>query len=69
MTCVECGIPLKQVDVAAIWEGYDLAYPGRSEKYDVSYANQSAHPDEDMKEESEEEPSGEQLARIETLSV
>ena len=33
MTCVECGIPYKDVDWEAIWEGYDLAFPGkRNEK-------------------------------------
>ena len=29
MTCVENGIPMKEVDMDAIWKGYDLAYPGR----------------------------------------
>lgn len=33
MTCVENGIPLEQVDTAAIWHGYDLAFPGRRRKY------------------------------------
>jgi hypothetical protein len=69
MTCVECGLPMKQVDMKAIWQGYDLAYPGRREKYDVTYAKQSAHTDEEAKEEKEEEPSDRQLARIERLSV
>ncbi len=32
MTCVECGIPWKQVDWDAIWQGYDLAWPGRRVK-------------------------------------
>ena len=31
MTCVECGIPWKEVDWEAIWQGYELAYPGRLE--------------------------------------
>ena len=26
MTCVECGIPMEEVDMEAIWEGYDLAF-------------------------------------------
>lgn len=29
MTVVECGIPADEVDIAAIWEGYDLAFPGK----------------------------------------
>jgi len=29
MTCVENGIRMEQVDREAIWQGYDLAYPGR----------------------------------------
>lgn len=29
MTCVENGIPYKEVDWKAIWEGYDLDYPGK----------------------------------------
>lgn len=28
MTCVECGIRMEQVDWEAIWQGYDLAWPG-----------------------------------------
>lgn len=26
MTCVECGIRMNEVDMNAIWEGYDLAF-------------------------------------------
>ena len=29
MTVMECGIPLEEVDLDAIWQGYDLAFPGR----------------------------------------
>ena len=29
MTVVENGIPIKEVDTDAIWEGYDLAFPGK----------------------------------------
>ena len=29
MTCVECGIRWEEVDWNAIWQGYDLAWPGR----------------------------------------
>ena len=29
MTTMECGIPYKQVDTKAIWEGYELAFPGK----------------------------------------
>lgn len=32
MTCVECGITWRQVDWEAIWQGYDLAWPGRRVK-------------------------------------
>ena len=28
MTCMECGIPMKEVDMEAVWQGYDLAWPG-----------------------------------------
>ena len=29
MTVMECGIPYEEVDLDAIWQGYDLAFPGR----------------------------------------
>ena len=29
MTTMECGIPYKEVDTDAIWEGYELAFPGK----------------------------------------
>ena len=29
MSVVECGIPIGEVDTDAIWEGYDLAFPGK----------------------------------------
>ena len=29
MTCVECGIRYGEVDWGAIWQGYDLAFPGK----------------------------------------
>ena len=29
MTVVECGIRYEEVDMDAIWEGYDLAFPGK----------------------------------------
>lgn len=29
MTVVECGIPYQEVDEKAIWEGYDMAFPGK----------------------------------------
>ena len=32
MTCVENGIKWEQVDMNAIWQGYDLAFPGRKTK-------------------------------------
>jgi hypothetical protein len=33
MTTMECGVPYKEVDVEAVREGFDLAFPGvRKEK-------------------------------------
>lgn len=29
MTVMECGIPYEEVDLDAIWQGYDMAFPGR----------------------------------------
>ena len=29
MTTMECGVPYKDVDTSAIWEGYELAFPGK----------------------------------------
>lgn len=29
MTVMECGVPYEEVDLDAIWQGYDLAFPGR----------------------------------------
>ena len=29
MTTMECGVPYKEVDTKAIWEGYELAFPGK----------------------------------------
>ena len=29
MTTMECGVPYKEVDVQAIWDGYELAFPGK----------------------------------------
>ena len=71
MTCVECGVPLKQVDVKAIWEGYDLAYPGRRKPLDDASASQSAEKEVLMEEDSEEEPepSDEELERIEKFTT
>ena len=58
MTCVECGIGWKQVDWKAIWEGYDLAYPGRRRTVLHSPG-----------EENKEEPSEGQQPCIGKLSV
>ena len=56
MTCVECGIRPEQVDWNAIWEGYDLAWPGRRLK---GLAEEAA-----LRETSVcEEPTEEDLAR------
>ena len=32
MTTMECGIPYEQVSEAEIWEGYNLAFPGKLKK-------------------------------------
>lgn len=29
MTVMECGIPYEEVDLDAIWQGYDMAFPGK----------------------------------------
>ena len=63
MTCVECGIPMAKVDMDAIWEGYDLAWPGRRNKQLTPDTETGDTPDD------EEEPSDEQLARIERLLI
>lgn len=34
MTCIECGIPLSQVDEEAIYQGYKLAFPEKSQALD-----------------------------------
>lgn len=71
MTCVECGIPMAKVDMDAIWEGYDLAWPGRRGKQAApgTVAGDTPDGDEEPDEGEEEEPSDEQLARIERLLI
>lgn len=32
MACVECGIPLAQVNMNEVWQGYDLAFPNSKRK-------------------------------------
>ena len=56
MTCVECGIRPEQVDWNAIWEGYDLAWPGRRLK---GLAQEAAEREASVWE----EPTDEDLAR------
>ena len=63
MTCVECGIPWKEVDVPAIWRGYDLAYPGRREMYcyPSKRTSYSAVDETEEQDEEEHEPTDEEL--------
>ena len=35
MTTMECGVPYKEVDVQAIWDGYELAFPGKLAEADL----------------------------------
>lgn len=60
MTCVENGIRMNQVDWQAIWQGYDLAWPGR--RLPIGDA-------EVEKEDGEQpsEPTDEELSRMEDL--
>ena len=37
MTCVECGIPIQQVDNEAIFQGYRLAFPENKEALDAYF--------------------------------
>ena len=32
MTCIECGIKFNEVSEDDIWEGYDMAFPGKRKK-------------------------------------
>ena len=34
MTCIECGIPYREVDADAVAQGYKLAFPSNGEKLD-----------------------------------
>ena len=34
MTCIECGIPYREVDTEAVAQGYKLAFPSNREKLD-----------------------------------
>ena len=34
MTCIECGIPYREVDTEAVAQGYKLAFPSNGEKLD-----------------------------------
>ena len=34
MTCIECGIPYREVDTEAVAQGYKLAFPANREKLD-----------------------------------
>ena len=37
MTCVECGIPLQQVDNEAIFQGYRMAFPENQAELDAYF--------------------------------
>ena len=71
MTCVECGLRWKEVDWDAIWQGYDLAYPGRRKPMDDASVPQPADKEEQTEADSQEEPepSDEELERIEKFTA
>ena len=46
MTTMECGIPYKEANTDAIWEGYELAFPGKLRTEVPSSAEEYAHWDE-----------------------
>lgn len=62
MTCVENGIRMEQVDMDAIWKGYDLAWPGRRLKGLAEEADST-------QEVADSEPTDEDLKHPETPSV
>ena len=62
MTCVENGIRMEQVDMEAIWKGYDLAWPGRR----LKRLAEEAPP---AQEATGSEPTDEDLKHPETHSV
>lgn len=62
MTCVENGIRMEQVDMEAIWKGYDLAWPGRRLKGLVEEADST-------QKVADSEPTDEDLKHPETHSV
>lgn len=62
MTCVENGIRMEQVDMEAIWKGYDLAWPGRRLKRLAEEAPLA-------QEATGSEPTDEDLKHPETHSV
>lgn len=62
MTCVENGIRMEQVDMEAIWKGYDLAWPGRRLKGWTEEADSA-------QEAAGSEPTDEDLKHTETPSV
>ena len=45
MTCIECGIPSRQVDTEAIAQGYRLAFPKNREKLDEWLAGEDEYRD------------------------
>ena len=50
MTTMECGIPYKQVDTKAIYEGYELAFPGKLRQDMPEAPAESSFHAEDMDE-------------------
>lgn len=60
MTCVENGIRMEQVDTETIWQGYDLAYPGRRLKGLAKEASEREH------ETKRDEPDDEELRKMES---
>ena len=39
MTTMECGVPYDQVSEQPIWEGYDLAFPGKRKQHLPQFSN------------------------------
>lgn len=61
MTCVENGIGMNQVDWQAIWQGYDLAWPGR--RLNTHEADTEAK----KPKEQPQEPTDAELSQMEDL--
>ena len=43
MTCIECGIPFRKVDMEAIYKGYQLAFPDNKEELEELLCEQDEY--------------------------